>query len=81
MIKQKDSADFIHTMIKEADDHEKRKHWEVVHSWDKHPGVKTFLAICSFRGKRFPDGRMNKHREQLCVHGVMQQYGVNYWET
>ena len=45
MIKQKDSADFIHTMIKEADDHEKRNHWEVVHGWDKPNGFKTILAI------------------------------------
>ena len=45
MLKQKYAADFIHTMIKEADDNEKRNHGEVVHRWEIPPGVKKFLAI------------------------------------
>ena len=81
MLKQKDAYDFIHAMIKEADDHEKCIHWEVVHRWDKPPGVKTVLAIWYFRHKRFPNGRINKHKVRLFAHGGMQQYGVNYWET
>ena len=81
MLKHKDAADFIHSMIKEADDNEKRNHWEVVHFWDKPPGVKTILAIWDIRRKRFPGGRINKHKTLLCAHGGMQQYGVNYWET
>ena len=27
ILKHKDAADFIHTMIKETDDHDKRNHW------------------------------------------------------
>ena len=68
-------------MIKEADDRKKRNNWVIVHRWDKPPGVKNILAIWYFRRKRFPDGRMNKHRSRLCAHGGMQQYGVNYLET
>ena len=45
MFKHKDAADIIHAMIKEADDNEKRNHWEVLHCWDKPPGVKTILSI------------------------------------
>ena len=60
-------------MIKEADDHEKRNHWEIVHFWDKPPVVKTILAIWYFRLKRFPGGRINKHKERLFAHGGMQQ--------
>ena len=51
-------------MIKEADDHDKRSHWEVVHCWDKPPGVNTILAIWDIRHKRFPDGCINKNRAQ-----------------
>ena len=80
MLKQKDTSDFIHTMIKEADDHEMRNHWKVVHRSDKTPGVKTILSIWYLRRKRFPDGRINKHKARLCAHGGIQQYGVNYWE-
>ena len=78
MLKQKYAADFIQSMIKEADDREKHNHWEVIHRGDKPPGVKTILAIWDFRRKHFHDGSINKHRARLCNHGVMQQYGVNY---
>ena len=44
-------------------------------------GTKTILAIWSFKRKRFPDGRVNKHKARLCAHGGMQTWGVNYWET
>ena len=37
--------------------------------------------ICSFKRKRFPGGRLNKHKSILCAHGVMQQWGDKYWET
>ena len=81
MRKQKYVYDLIHAMIKEADDHEKLNHWEVVHHWDKPTWVKTILAIWDFSRKRFPSGRINKHKAWLCSHGGVQQYEVNYWET
>ena len=79
MLKHKNAADLIHVVIKEADDHEKRNHWEVVHCWDKPPGVKTILSIWDFRRKRFPDIRINKHKAQICAHYGMQQYEIKYW--
>ena len=81
MLKQSDASDFIQAMIKEANDHETREHWEVIPRWQKPPDEKTILAIWSFKRKRFPDGRINKHKARLCAHGGMQTYGVNYWET
>ena len=77
MLKQPDDADFIHAMIKEADDHESRDQWDVVPRWEKPPDVKAILAIWAFKRKRFPDGRINKHKARLCAHGGMQKYGVN----
>ena len=44
-------------------------------------GAKTIRSVCSFERKRFPDGRLNKHKSRLCAHGSMQQWGDNYWET
>ena len=29
----------------------------------------------------FPYGFLNKHKACLCAHGVMQEWGENYWET
>ena len=74
ILKHKYVAYFIHVMIKAADDNEKRNHWEVVHCWEKPPGVKTILSIWDFRRKRFPGGRINKHKALLCAYGEMQQY-------
>ena len=81
ILKQKDAADLIHSTIKEADDHEKRNHWEVLHRWDKPCVVKTILSIWDFRRKQSPNGRIIKQKARLCAHGGMQQYGVNDWET
>ena len=79
ILKHKDADYFIHVMIKEADDHENCNHREVVYRWDKPPGVKMNLAIWAFRRKCFPYGRIYKYKAQLCAHGGMQKYGVNYW--
>ena len=79
MLKQKSAADFIHVIIKEADDNDERNHWEVVHHWYKPPGVKTILSIWDFRRKHFPNDRNFKHEAQLCAHFGIKQYGVNHW--
>ena len=81
MLRQPDAADFVQAMIKETDDHETRGHWEVIPRWEKPKGEKTVMGIWSFKRKRFPDGRLNKHKARLCAHGGMQTWGVNYWET
>ena len=58
ILKQPDTADFIHAMIKEADDHESRDHWDVVPRWEKPPNVKEILAIWAFKWKRFQMGAL-----------------------
>ena len=77
ILTQPDADDFICAMIKEADDHESRDHWDVVPHWEKPPDMKAILYIWDFKRKRFPDGRINKHKGRLCAHGGMHQYGVN----
>ena len=68
-------------MMKETGDHESKGHWEVVHRSEKPSDVKTILAIWAFKRKRYPDGRIWKHKARLCAHGGMQTHGVNYWDT
>ena len=68
-------------MIKEADDHESRDHWDVVPLWKKPRDVKAILVIWGFKRMQFPYGIINKHKARICAHGGMQQYGVNYWEN
>ena len=81
MLKQGDPSDFMKAVVKESNDHSSCGHWEIVKRFEIPPVAKTIQAIWSFKRKRFPDGTLNKHKAHLCTHGVMQQFGVNYWET
>ena len=80
-MKQPDWHSFVQAMEKEISDHEERGHWSLVPRYSIPQGVKTIQAIWSFKRKRFPDGRLNKHKARICAHGGMQQWGENYWET
>ena len=80
-LQQDDKNDFIEAMIKEVDDHSNKGHWDVVKRSEMPPGTKTILAVWAFKRKRFPDGRVNKHKARLNAHGGMQTWGVDYWET
>jgi hypothetical protein len=80
-MKQDDAKDFIQAMTKEIDDHESRNHWTMMLRSDMPVNAKTILSIWSFKRKRHPDGRLNKHKARICAHGGMQQWGIDYWET
>ncbi len=81
MLRQPDSSDFVKAMLAEVNDHETQNHWTVTPRSQIPKGVKTIMAICSFKRKLFLDGSLNKQKARLCVHRVMQTWGVNYWET
>jgi len=79
--KQPDWHSFFEAMEKEIADHESRDHWTLVERSSMPRAAQTIRAIWSFKRKRFPDGRLNKHKARLCAHGGMQRWGENYWET
>ena len=81
MLKQDDKKSFIEAMMTEVQDHESREHWKLIPRSSMPKGSKTIMAIWSFKRKRFPDGRILKHKARLCAHGGMQQWGVDFWET
>ena len=68
-------------MIKEIEHHEDNDLWEVINKNDMPSDAKTVLAIWSFKRKRYPDGRLMKHKARLCAHGGMEKWGIDYWET
>ena len=75
-------------MIKEVESHKFRIHWTLTKSSqvkNKHKNrdgkLKNILSIWYFKRKRFPYGKLIKHKSTLCKHGGMQQWGVNSWET
>jgi hypothetical protein len=80
MLRQEDKGEFIKAMVKEVQDHESRNHWTVIPRSDMPSGNKSILSVWSFKCKQAPDGRILKYKAQLCAHGGMQTWGVNYWE-
>ncbi len=80
-LKQSDYHNFVKAMIHEVNNQEIRDHWTLTKRCDIPPGAKTILSIWIFMQKRYPDGTLNKHKTRLCVHGGMQTWGQNYWET
>ena len=81
MMQQEDKGNFMQVMVKEVDDHVERKHWSMIRRTEMPTGMKTILAIWSFKRKSLPDGTITKWKARICCHGGMQQWGVNYWET
>ena len=41
--------------------------------------LKTILSIWYFKRKRFPYGRLIKHKARLSANGLMKQWMFNYW--
>ena len=72
---------FVKEMTKEVQAHGSRDHWTPVLRSDLPSNKNTVLSICSFKRKRFPDGRLLKRKARLCAHGDIQIWGVDYWET
>eukprot|EP00957_Ditylum_brightwellii_P193397 14725772-Ditylum_brightwellii.AAC.1 len=75
-------------MLKEVKVHKNRNHWTYMlksdvpkDKLDENVKLKTILLIWSFKRKRFPSGKLMKHKVRLCAHGGMQQWGLDCWET
>ena len=71
-MQQPDVDLFVEAMQKEIIAHESRGHWDIVGRSSLPPGTKTIQAIWTFKRKRFPDGRLNKHKARICAHGGIQ---------
>jgi hypothetical protein len=81
MLKQDDKEMFHKAMEDEINKHTASKNWKLVEIKDVPQNTKIIQSIWTFKRKRFPDGRVQKHRARLCAHGGQQQWGINYWET
>ena len=68
-------------MTKEAQARESRDHWRPVLRSNLPANTKTILSTWSFKRKRFPGGRLLSYKSCLYVHGCLQKWGVDYWET
>ena len=69
-------------MQKELADHERWGHWVLVLHADIPAGIKVLPAVWSMHRKRRIDTQeIYKYKGCLTIHGGLQVYGVNYWET
>ena len=66
-------------MIKEVESHEYISHWIIMKKSEvnnnlknKYGNIKTILYILYFKRKIFMDGILMKHKDRLCVHGLMK---------
>ena len=76
---QPDIPQFIMATQKDIFDHEKSKHWKLVHLSET-KGAKKIMTIWSFRQKRDNIiGKVTKYKSRICAHGGMQEKGINYW--
>ena len=77
-----DAAEFKETMLKEANAHTERGHWEVWEKKDVPEDQDILPSVWAFKRKRRIDTRaIYKHKARLNIHGGKQTHGVNYWET
>ena len=78
--RQPNRLDFVEEMRKYISAHEDYKHWNLF-SRKELDGKKNIMSIWSFKRNRYPYVRLINHNDRLCAHGVMQEWGLNYWET
>ena len=80
-MKAKDSEDFKAAMRKEVDDLYEADVFDIIPLSDKPKDRKLIKFIWSFKRKRSSLGVLIKHKARLCVHGGMQEKGVDYFNT
>ena len=68
-------------MGKEISELEELNTWTVVQKSSLPKGANLLPSTWAFKLKRYPDGRMRKHKAQFCVRGDKQIEGVDYFES
>ena len=74
-VKQDDWESFVEAMQVKVKAHEEGRHWTMVPCLSLPLKAEPIKAIWSFKHKRFPDSRLNKHKARICAHGGMQRWG------
>ncbi len=79
-LKQDDYAEFIKAAVKESHDHTEQKHWKVIEQSKVPEGFTPLTSVWDMRCKRnLTTNEITKYKAPLNVHGVKQEFGVNYY--
>jgi len=81
-LREPDRDQFIKAVIREVNNHIKRKHWELIPMSQDPEGHKVLDAVWSMKRKRYLLTRQTyKWKACLSVYGGQQEYAVNYFDT
>jgi hypothetical protein len=80
-MKANDRDDFHKAMSVELKAHINQRHWVKMPHMVLPKDMKPIKTVWSFKHKHRPNRSLLKHKACLCIHGGMQEKGVNFWET
>jgi hypothetical protein len=80
-MKANNHDDFRKAMSVELKAHIDQRHWVKMPHTTLPKDMKPIKTVWSFKRKCRPNGSLLKHKACLCIHGGMQEKGVNFWET
>ena len=81
-MKQSDAAEFEKAVVKEVNGHVENKHWTLIKRKDVPKDQEVIPSVWAMRRKRnLITNEVTKYKARLNIHGGMQTFGVNYYET
>jgi hypothetical protein len=73
--------EFLAAMSKEIEELESHGTWTVIKKSSLPRGANLLPSTWAFKIKRYPDGRMRKHKARFCCRGDKQIAGVDFFES
>jgi len=73
--------EFLIAMSKEIEELESHGTWTVIKKSSLPRGANLLPSTWAFKIKRYPDGRMRKHKARFCCRGDKQIAGVDFFES
>ena len=81
-IRQPDGKQFVEAIVKEVNGHVDNQNWRLIKRSEVPEGEPIQQSVWAMRRKRnLTTGEIVKHKARLNLHGGMQEYGVNYYDT
>ena len=81
-IEQPDSKQFVDAIVKEVNGHVENRNWKLIKRSEVPVCEPIQQSVWAMRRKRnLTTGEIVKHKARLSLHGGMQKYGVNYYDT
>jgi hypothetical protein len=81
-IRQSDGQQFVEAIIKEVNGHVDNQNWRLIKRKEVPDGKPIQQSVWAMRRKHnLTTGEVIKYKARLNLHGGMQEYGVNYYDT